>query len=284
MSSTPLLLTITLALTLTLTLTLLTPPSSAAPTPCTWWPSWQLRWQQLVTNSTTPPPYDNVDDVPDEIAMKGSGKTYYDWSKGNIREDYYDFCVPIFPAAVGGFDFPCSFVNLGGRLPTSYLLIPPSPHSPPHQPDCCIFQRPWHAPAPDFLHKMKSDLQYVGHSPYRGGARWWQLDAPPSSGGPFGYGFMGSECGPDGATPAGFYFAAIPPYAFTIQNFFDFDHTSPIPDSVWDLPPSCASAVQCPNFPNITHAAAMSTANHHVLAPIALSALAAPGHSTSPIL
>ena len=60
-----------------------------------------------------------------------------------MREQYYDFCVPIFP---NGSNWKCDFLNTQG---VSFLVM--YEDRPINQPPCCIFEKPWMPPAPDFL-------------------------------------------------------------------------------------------------------------------------------------
>lgn len=235
--------------------------SKDGPTPCPWPAVFSTQWDIAVTNTTTPPPYAETGLPPAASSRYGRGATYYSWKERALREDYHDFCVPIFPPSVGGFDFPCTFLNVED---TSYFLTTSSGRTPPSLPECCIFERPWHAPPPDFLVKLHDDLDYEGTIPFSPAeshsTRVWQWDVPSNEGGPFGYGFCGDTCPPEGAgeggsvadgVPSMFYFAAIPPFTYTVQVYRDF-HAVPPPPGVFTIPDECQNAVQCPNFPNIT--------------------------------
>jgi hypothetical protein len=61
----------------------------------------------------------------------------------SMVEQYYDFCVPIFPA---GNNWTCHFVNTQS---VSYLVT--FEDRPENQPPCCVFENPWYPPAPNFV-------------------------------------------------------------------------------------------------------------------------------------
>ena len=172
-------------------------------------------------------------------------EAFYDWSIRSLRETYHDICVPIFP---GGAEWSCDFLNTNGA---AYLLQ--HDDRAPGQPECCVFERPWSPPAPDFL--SHAGLPYLKNTTYDGTTvMWWQTtDVPPSSGGPFGYGYSVQDDG--SLAPYAFYFGGFwrrangtLEQASTMQYYEDFRAEKP-PPSTWELPAACAAAPNCTNWP-----------------------------------
>jgi hypothetical protein len=97
-----------------------------------------------------------------------------------------------------------------------------------------------------------------------GSVMWFQSRGmTPQEGGPFGYGYRVRLPAPAAAAagsgptlvPFAFYFGALwnrangtVDQAYTVVQYFQ-DWQDKQPDaSVWDLPPSCSTAVACTNF------------------------------------
>eukprot|EP00038_Savillea_parva_P023150 m.39828 g.39828 ORF g.39828 m.39828 type:complete len:268 (+) comp5869_c0_seq2:187-990(+) len=207
-------------------------------------PDLPLQWQHGGTQVLAfPKPPWSTSPVPQIVTKMES---VYDWTIPNnprMRETYHDSCVPIFPK---GSMWSCDFVNTNG---TSYLLQ----HADrvPGQPECCVFERPWVPPNPHF----GKTLTFLTNTS-EGGATvmWWEsVGVSRSDGGPFGYGWRVVN---DGAlVPHAFYFGAFWNWAngtlseaFTLQRFVNFTATAPSA-AAFDLPPSCATAKPCTNWP-----------------------------------
>jgi hypothetical protein len=161
--------------------------------------------------------------------MSGSGSTFYDWTEFSMTELYHDFCVPIFS---GGNAWSCQFLNTGN---VSYLL--PGSDRPSDLPACCIFEKPWVPPNPDFMklaHMYLNGSTYVNDVP----VTWWRMDAMG------GFGVAWSETTPSLFTA--FYFAGVTGY--TEQNFYNIQLQKP-PASTWQVPSVCHSALACDHYP-----------------------------------
>uniref|UniRef100_A0A7M6DM41 Cnidarian restricted protein n=1 Tax=Clytia hemisphaerica TaxID=252671 RepID=A0A7M6DM41_9CNID len=105
-----------------------------------WPPYFTTEW--IIYDTLVENPGPPFADQPNKTPFRaGHGWTYYDWERKSILELYDDFCLPIFDKDP---DWRCHFLNTNE---TSFLisLDPSSPY-----PECCIFGRPWNAPAPNF--------------------------------------------------------------------------------------------------------------------------------------
>ncbi|EFA76268.1 hypothetical protein PPL_10029 [Heterostelium album PN500] len=195
------------------------------------WPTqWVTDWTIIYTSSDQEPPFSN-NNIPPPF-KGGSGRTYYDWSNQAMHEVYNDFCVPIFS---NGSDWTCDFINVKG---VSYLVT--HDDRPADVPPCCIFGDPWYPPAPNFIQTCGA-VQNVTSSLNGQQVDYWTIYLPDS--GSFGYGFYANGTS-NGWTPASFYFAAAPS-GWTIQNFENFQPTTP-PANAFQVPDSCINASPCP--------------------------------------
>ena len=116
------------------------------PAPIAWpWPgAFWSNWTMYTSYSRdTLPPF--VNGIPPPPYQAARGAVFYDYSIGAIKEEYYDFCIPIFAMIPEGNRFPCTFLNVRN---VSYLR---TYGSPPKAPSCCIFLKPWNPPPPNFL-------------------------------------------------------------------------------------------------------------------------------------
>jgi hypothetical protein len=212
--------------------------TEASPVP----PPWPKQWMQkgFQVNAFPLPPWEQQIPVPSVVTPF---QAYYDWDLANLREDYQESCVPIFQ---NGSMWSCSFLNVNK---TSFLLQ--YEDRPKGQPQCCVFERPWNPPAPDFGKALFFFKNTTG--PKGENIMWWQSHGvTPSEGGPFGYGWSTNSNGTP--TPYAFYFGGLWNYANgtvggsnIIQYFEGFSDNKP-PSTTWDVPESCNAAVQCNNF------------------------------------
>jgi hypothetical protein len=180
-------------------------------------------------NALTQPPWD--DKLPAAPFTFTRMEAFYDWGRRSLRETYHDICVPIFP---GGSEWSCDFLNTNG---TAYLLQHADRAA--GQPECCIFEKPWSPPAPDFL--SHAGLPFLKNTTYDGTTvMWWQTtDVPPSAGGPFGYGYAVQADGT--LAPYAFFFGGFwrrangtLAQASTMQYYEDFRAETP-PPSTWEV-------------------------------------------------
>jgi hypothetical protein len=204
------------------------------------WPNYfTYQWTMAhVYDDIQLPPYSTIPTVNTTI---GRGRTYYDWSLPAMIEYYYDICIPIFEATTN--NFTCNFLNVNE---TAFLVVtdPRATGRPP----CCIYQKPWNPPAPDFLQKA-AGVKYNGTGLYY--ARpvlWWVLNDPQDPAGPFGYSFFEDTCQPSSTTentmctPSQFFFRATT--GFASQFFDNYKIEKPNPN-VFAIPDSCLNAKEC---------------------------------------
>jgi len=204
------------------------------------WPNYfTYQWTMAhVYDDIQLPPYDSIPTVNTTL---GRGRTYYDWSLSAMIEYYYDICIPIFESTSN--NFTCNFLNVNG---TAYIVVP-NPRA-TGRPPCCIFQKPWNPPAPDFLQKA-AGVKYNGTGVYNTRpVLWWVLDDPQDPAGPFGYSFFEDTCRSSSTvenmmcTPSQFFFRATTGFA---SQFFD-NYAVEKPDpSVFSIPDSCNNAKEC---------------------------------------
>lgn len=183
------------------------------------------------------PPYS---EIPIKNTTLGRGRTYYDWSLPAMIEYYYDICIPIFETTSN--NFTCNFLNVNG---TAYIVVndPRATGRPP----CCIYQKPWNPPAPDFLQKAPG-VQYNGTGVYYSrSVLWWVLNDEHDPAGPFGYSFFQDTCQPStneniSCTPSQFFFRATTGFA---SQFFDNYKVEKPDPKVFAVPNSCIDAKEC---------------------------------------
>jgi hypothetical protein len=204
-----------------------------------WPPYFTYQWTMAhVYDDIQLPPYDYI---PSQNTTVGRGRTYYDWSLPAMIEYYYDICIPIFESTSN--NFTCNFLNVGG---VAYLLVndPRATGRPP----CCIYQKPWNPPAPDFL-RTAAGVKFNGTGVY--GSRpvlWWVLDDPEDPAGPFGYSFFEDTCresSPEGdvmCTPSQFFFRGTTGFA---SQFFDHYAVRKPDPGVFIVPDVCTNASAC---------------------------------------
>ncbi|CAF1329472.1 unnamed protein product [Rotaria magnacalcarata] len=210
---------------------------NADPTPPTWPNYFTYQWTMAhVYDDIQLPPYNTIPLVNTTI---GRGRTYYDWSLPAMVEYYYDICIPIFEATSN--NFTCNFLNVNG---VAYIVVtdPRATGRPP----CCIFQKPWSPPAPNFL-QTAAGVKYNGTGVlYTRPVYWWVLDDPEDPAGPFGYSFFEDTCRSSSTnmncTPSQFFFRATT--GFASQFFDDYKVEKPDP-SVFAIPDSCNTAQEC---------------------------------------
>eukprot|EP00117_Sycon_ciliatum_P040162 scpid93606/ scgid29556/ len=190
------------------------------------WPEkWISDWTlyHVLPEDPTPPYADGK--VPEQ-SRKGRGRTYYDWSKLAIIEEYYDFCVPIF---VEGHNFTCHFLNVNN---VSYFIT--FDDRPSWTPPCCIFGKPWLPPSPSTI---SNTLPFYGKKPFHDREVNWYRNTPPAGELTFGYGFYA-----DTGLPAEFFFNGQ--HGWALQDFANLSLTTP-PDAKWILPKSCEGVKEC---------------------------------------
>lgn len=161
----------------------------------------------------------------------GRGRTFYDWRKFALLEEYYDFCVPIF---VEGFNFTCHFLNIGN---VSYFVT--FDDRPSWAPACCIFGKPWLPPSPS---TVSSELPFYKKEEFLGRPVNWYRTTPPT-GLVFGYGFYADM---EAQPPAEFFFNAQQGWA--LQDFHNFSSDVP-PEEKWEVPAACDNVKVC-NLPH----------------------------------
>ena len=218
-------------------------------------PSLPAQWQHggYQVLALPPPPWRDLP-LP---SVRSAMSSWYDWthSPPSMRETYHDECVPIFQ---NGSAWSCDFLNVNG---TSYLLQHEDRAA--GQPECCVFARPWSPPRPDFPSTLFFLENTTEESVGGDTVMWFQSrGVTPQEGGPFGYGYRVRLPAPAAAAagsgptlvPFAFYFGALwnrangtVDQAYTVQYFQDWQDKQP-DASVWDLPPSCSTAVACTNF------------------------------------
>eukprot|EP01139_Manchomonas_bermudensis_P000832 Amastigsp_a952_278.p2 type:complete len:247 gc:universal Amastigsp_a952_278:1483-743(-) len=217
----------------------------AAQTPPVWPPAFTTNWTMYwAWKDSDKPPYSPRPEVPYWV---GTGSTFYSFNGGNnvsqMLEVYRDFCIPIFPNATFG---PCNFLNAAdsGGVNTAWLIF--SPGAPSEQ--CCVFGRPWHPPAPNFLVELGSKVTFGGNHTLHGKSySLFKFGGPPA--GPFGYGFFDETVG-GFHVPAVFDFAALGRVGdreiggWTEQQFTGWAPQAP-PAGIFTVPDSCQKATQC---------------------------------------
>ena len=163
---------------------------------------WSSTGVQFISSPHAPPPFAATGGVPPAPYTSGRMVSFYDWSKRAMVEHYMDRnCVPIWPQArPTDPGFECTFLNVNE---TSFLVTYAATR-PPWALPCCVFGRPFHPPAPDFLANLTNVTELPSPSPVNGSAaRWWEVGiAPPT--GPF-------------------YYAWTLPLSATEQNYAAFD-------------------------------------------------------------
>lgn len=92
---------------------------------------------------------------------KSSGLLYYHWTNETFREDYIDWCLPLFGEPEEFNNYTCSFLATNGNM---YFVNHTSPGKVWSENDCCLFAPGLGATAPDW---MKND-QYNGTGNIRG--------------------------------------------------------------------------------------------------------------------
>ena len=157
------------------------------------------------------------------------GRTYYDWGKLSMLEEYYDFCVPIF---VEGFNFTCHFLNVGN---ISYFIT--FDDRPSWTPPCCIFGKPWLPPSPSTI---TSALPFYKKAEFYGREVNWHRTRPDNPNELiFGYGFYTD----DNDTPAEFF--ANAQHGWMIQDFHNFTANAVPPSEKWQIPEVCKGVKEC---------------------------------------
>lgn len=220
---------------LSIALTLIT----AAPTAPVWPNYFTYQWTMAhVYDDIQLPPYSTI---PFANTTLGRGRTYYDWTLPipAMIEYYYDICIPIFETTSN--NFTCHFLNANG---TAYIIVP-DPRA-TGRPPCCIYQKKWSPPAPDFLQHAPG-VTYNGTGVfYKRPVFWWVLNDPQDPAGPFGYSFFEDTCssssGQTTCTPSQFFFRATT--GFASQFFDDYRVEKPDP-SVFVIPDTCRDATDC---------------------------------------
>jgi hypothetical protein len=229
------------------------PRSQGDPPDPTWPVYWQSGWTMYrVYNGYQdhPPPYPGKPPAPLKEGtdyQTSHGATFYDstWrsasGEGAMKEQYDNFCLPIFPLANA---YSCAFISLGN---TAYFVA--GEGRPAWMPHVCLFSPENHPPRRDFI----SHLPYSAADSARIGAggqaySFWisaangyvmQVGASPdrtADGGIlFGYGFQKDAYG--AVLPQSFYFSGYPlaPANAPIvsQNYTNFAATQP-PPGTWD--------------------------------------------------
>lgn len=195
------------------------------PQPGVWPNLWVAEWTIFDHPGELPePPYA---DMPPAPYRAGRGRTYYDYPKQQMLEVYEDFCVPIFSFSVA----KCRFLI---RDQTAYMT---EINEDLTVRNCCIFEKPFHPPAPDFILK-NPEIKFNTTNVIAGQTvDWFVLVGPEPA--PFGYGFFSPT-----KTPAAFYFRGAK--GWTQQNFEHFRAVSSIPETLFALPPQCNTDKRCP--------------------------------------
>jgi len=197
---------------------------------------YSMEWRIFTTEDKLAPPIDDTNSK--DIRLRGTGKTYYDWSKRSMLEIYNDFCIPIFQNPTTDFNFQCHFLNVGEKV---YLRV----FNVPTRPPCCLFAEDFHPPLPTFAVDNKlpynSTISIAGEE-----ADYWSMNIPPP--GPFWYGWYKNKIVDGYRVPAAFAFLTVSPEDWTSQNFFNFKHERP-PQSVFDIPEECQNPEPCVVFP-----------------------------------
>eukprot|EP01112_Ceratiomyxa_fruticulosa_P006984 TRINITY_DN1799_c0_g1_i2.p1 TRINITY_DN1799_c0_g1~~TRINITY_DN1799_c0_g1_i2.p1 ORF type:complete len:242 (-),score=45.07 TRINITY_DN1799_c0_g1_i2:205-930(-) len=166
----------------------------------------------------------------------GTGATFYDWSRMSMREEYYDFCVPIFES---GYNWTCDFLNTKN---VSYLIL--HEDRPKGYPSCCIFAKPFFPPAPNFIEVANITFNIsvpIWADNEKMWEAWWMLPAP-DIGGPFGIGWSGVFEKDEEPSPRAFFFGGIP--GWVQQVYFNWENDLP-DDKVWQIPDDCLTAQMC---------------------------------------
>eukprot|EP01062_Namystynia_karyoxenos_P077482 TRINITY_DN7814_c0_g1_i1.p2 TRINITY_DN7814_c0_g1~~TRINITY_DN7814_c0_g1_i1.p2 ORF type:complete len:240 (+),score=41.18 TRINITY_DN7814_c0_g1_i1:71-790(+) len=208
---------------------------------------WSAEATQYVSVTDEGPPWASpgatAPGVPPPPLVAGRLLSYYDWTKQAMIEHYVDDCVPIFTS---GWKFECKFLNLNNQA----LLITYNKTRPAGWPPCCLFRKPHHPPAPDFLAALNKSAVLDSPVGCRQ-ARWWKMDIPPPAGPMWFPWFMDDVKAGGRSVYASFSFPVVPTpdgrNQWAQQNFFNYSFVQP-PDSTWDIPPECAGAeaVPCP--------------------------------------
>ena len=194
------------------------------------WPNTFITdWEMYHTLPEEPiPPYPDGKMLSPYTA--GRGRTYYDWGKLSMLEEYYDFCVPIF---VEGFNFTCHFLNVGN---ISYFIT--FDDRPSWTPPCCIFGKPWLPPSPSTI---TGALPFYKKAEFYGREVNWYRNSPDK---PdelvFGYGFYADDN--TVSSPAEFFFNAH--NGWVMQDFENFTAAEP-PVEKWQVPETCKTAKEC---------------------------------------
>lgn len=175
-----------------------------------------LSWRIIDSPTTSRPPYSH----PPAHANIGLGKTYYDWKKRAVAEEYYNFCIPLFPA---GNHFRCKFLGIEDK---AYLIK----YSQKNKLSCCVFMQPLGPPHPDFIKNLKP-ISYLSKSTIE----WHHITTPYS--GAFGYGFKHAN-----GQPAAFWFQSI--NGWVQQDFYGFEARITDP-TAFQKPRVCYQAKPC---------------------------------------